>query len=152
MFPGGVYLGSDFGDTTVVGQLGRWPIRRHLELARCRSTGALANAIGLHVGTERRRMRGGALCWADGWAGLVGIQTPADLPRGGSEIVMAAAMGIGEVFRSVVLGDKLACRRASRLSAFSPGCEDAAGIGLAYLPARTGCWGSAISVRPRCGR
>ncbi|MCP3468458.1 hypothetical protein [Bradyrhizobium sp. CCGUVB23] len=137
MFPGGVYLGSDFGDTTVVGQFGRWPLRRHLELAGCRSTGAPAHAVALHVGTERRRMQGGALCWADGWAGLVGIETPADPPPAGNEIggVMAAAMGIGEVFRSVVLGDKLACRRTSRLSALSPGCEDAAGIDLAYLPA-----------------
>lgn len=137
MFPGGVYLGSDFGDTTVVGQFGRWPIRRHLELAGCRYTGAPAHAIALHIGTERPRMRGGALCWADGWAGLVGIEAPADPPRGGNEIggVMAAAMGIGEVFRSVVLGDKLACRRTSRLSALSPGCEAAAGIDLRYLPA-----------------
>jgi hypothetical protein len=30
MFPGGVYLGSDFGETTVVGQFDRWPIRRDL--------------------------------------------------------------------------------------------------------------------------
>lgn len=137
MFPGGVYLGSDFGDATVVGQFPRWPVRRHLELAGCRSTGAPAHAVVLHVGTERRRVQGGALCWADGWAGLVGVEAPADPPRGGNEIggVMAAAMGIGEVFRSVVLGDKLACRRTSRLSALSPGCEDAGGIDLAYLPA-----------------
>ncbi|WP_035703330.1 hypothetical protein [Bradyrhizobium genomosp. I (2014)] len=137
MFPGGVYLGSDFGDTTVVGQFGRWPVRRHLELAGCRSTAAPAHAVALHVGIERRRIQGGALCWADGWAGVVGIAAPADPPRDGNEIggVIAAAMGIGEVFRSVVLGDKLACRRTSRLSALSPGCEDAAGIDLAYLPA-----------------
>ncbi len=44
MFPGGVYLGSDFGDTTVVGQFGRWPIRRHLELAGCGTTNAPAHA------------------------------------------------------------------------------------------------------------
>ncbi len=137
MFPGGVYLGSDFGDTTVVGQFGRWPVRRHLELAGCRTTAAPAHAVALHVGTGRRRMQRGALCWADGWAGLVGIEAPADPPRSGNEIggVIAAAMGIGEVFRSVVLGDKLACRRFSRLSALSPGCEDATGIDLDYLPA-----------------
>ena len=43
-------------------------------------------------------------------------------------------MGIGEVFRSAVLGDKLACRRTSRLSALSPGCEDEDDIDLTYLP------------------
>jgi hypothetical protein len=135
MFPGGVYLGSDFGETTVVGQFGRWPIRRHLELAGCRTTNAPEHAIALHVGAGRRRMQRGAICWADGWNGLVGIEAPADPPRGGNEIggVLAAAMGIGEVFRSTVLGDKLACRR--RLSALSPGCEDEIDIDLAYLPA-----------------
>lgn len=49
--------------------------------------------------------------------------------------VAAGAMGIGEVFRSTVLEDKLACRRTSRLSAWSPGCEDVDDIDLAYLPA-----------------
>jgi hypothetical protein len=137
MFPGGVYLGSDIGNTTVVGQFGRWPLRRHLELAGCRTTNAPEHAIALHVGANRRCMQNGALCWADGWAGLVGMEAPADPPRGGNEIggVMAGAMGIGEVFRSAVLGDKLACRRTSRLSALSPGCEDVADIDLAYLPA-----------------
>jgi hypothetical protein len=137
MFPGGVYLGSDFGDTTVVGQFGRWPIRRHLELAGCRTTNAPEHAIALHVGAGRRRMQQGALCWADGWAGLVGVAAPADPPRGGNEIggVLAGAMGVGEVFRSAVLGDKLACRRTSRLSALSPGCADGDDIDLAYLPA-----------------
>jgi hypothetical protein len=43
-------------------------------------------------------------------------------------------MGVGEVFRSATLGDKLACRRTSRLSALSPGYEDD-DIDLAYLPA-----------------
>jgi hypothetical protein len=137
MFPGGVYLGSDFGDTTVVGQFGRWPIRRHLELAGCRTTSAPEHAVALHVGVDRRRIQNGALCWSDGWAGLVGIEAPANPPRVGNEIggVMAGAMGIGEVFRSAVLGDKLACRRTSRLSALSPGCEDLADVDLAYLPA-----------------
>jgi molybdopterin/thiamine biosynthesis adenylyltransferase len=137
MFPGGVYLGSDFGATTVVGQFGRWPIRRHLELAGCRTTNAPEHAMALHVGAGRRRMQHGALCWADGWAGLVGIEAPADPPRGGNEIggVLAGAMGIGEVFRSAVLGDKLACRSTSSLSALSPGCEDGDDIDLAYLPA-----------------
>jgi hypothetical protein len=137
MFPGGVYLGSDFGETTVVGQFGRWPIGRHLELAGCRTASAPEHAIALHVGTGRRRVQRGALCWADNWAGLVGIEAPADPPPGGNEIggVMAGAMGIGEVFRSAVLGDKLACRRTSRLSAISPGYEDGDGIDLAYLPA-----------------
>lgn len=137
MFPGGVYLGSDFGDTTVVGQFGRWPLRRHLELAGCRTTNAPGHAVALHVGADRRRIQNGALCWADGWAGLVGIEAPADRPRTGNEIggVVAGAMGIGEVFRSTVLGDKLACRRTSRLSASSPGCEDVDDINLAYLPA-----------------
>jgi hypothetical protein len=137
MFPGGVYLGSDFGDTTAVGQFGRWPIRRHLELAGCRTTNAPEHAIALHVGADRRRMQRSAMCWADGWAGLVGIEAPADPPRGGNEIsgVLSGAMGIGEVFRSAVLGDKLACRRTSRLSALSPGCEDIDDIDLAYLPA-----------------
>lgn len=136
MFPGGVYLGSDFNDTTVVGQFGRWPIRRHLELAGCKTMNAPEHAVGLHVGAGRRRIQNGALCWADGWAGLVGIEAPADRPRGANEIggVMAGAMGVGEVFRSAVLGDKLACRRTSRLSALSPGCEDEDDIDLAYLP------------------
>jgi hypothetical protein len=137
MFPGGVYLGSDFGETTVVGQFGRWPIRRHLELAGCRTANAPEHAIALHVGADRRRVEHGALCWADGWAGLVGIEAPADPPRGGNEMggVIAGAMGIGEVFRSAVLGDMLACRRTSRLSALSPGCEAEDDIDLAYLPA-----------------
>jgi hypothetical protein len=137
MFPGGVYLDSDFGNTTVVGQFGRWPIRRHLELAGCRTTNAPEHAIALHVGTGRRRMQNGALCWADGWAGLVSIEAPADPSHGGNEIggVMAGAMGVGEVFRTAVLGDKLSCRRTSRLSALSPGCEDVDDIDLAYLPA-----------------
>jgi hypothetical protein len=136
MFPGGVYLGSDFNDATVVGQFGRWPIRRHLELAGCRTMNAPEHAVGLHVGAGRRRIQNGALCWADGWAGLVGIEAPADRPRGANEIggVMAGAMGVGEVFRSAVLRDKLACRRTSRLSALSPGCEDEDDIDLAYLP------------------
>ncbi|CCE08077.1 hypothetical protein BRAS3843_2560026 [Bradyrhizobium sp. STM 3843] len=79
----------------------------------------------------------GALCRADGWAGLVGIEAPADAPRGGNEIggVLAVAMGIGEVFRSAVLGGKLACRRTSRNSASSPGYEDGDDVDLAYLPA-----------------
>lgn len=137
MFPGGVYLGSDFGDATAVGQFGRWPIRRHLELAGCRTTHAPEHAIALHVGAERRRVQHGAVCWADGWTGFVGIDAPADPPRGGNEIggVIAGAMGIGEVFRSAVLGDMLACRRTSRLSALSPGCEAGDDIDLAYLPA-----------------
>lgn len=137
MFPGGIYLGSDFGETTVVGQFGRWPLRRHLEVAGCRTTNAPEHAIALHVGAGRRRMQRGVQCWADGWAGLVGIEAPADPPRGGNEIggVLAGAMGIGEVFRSAVLGDKLACRRTSRFSALSPGCEDGGDIDLAYLPA-----------------
>lgn len=137
MFPGGVYLGSDFGEKTVVGQFGRWPIRRHLELAGCRTTTAPEHAIALHVGAGSRGMQHGALCWADGWAGLVGIEAPIDPPRGGNEIggVLAGAMGIGEVFRSAVLGDKLACRGTSRLSALSPGHEDEDGIDLTYLPA-----------------
>lgn len=137
MFPGGVYLGSDFVETTVVGQFGRWPIRRHLELAGCRTTNAPEHAIALHVGAGRRGMQRGALCWAEGWAGLVGIEAPADPPRGGNEIggILAGAMGIGEVFRSAVLGDKLACHRTSTLSALSPGCEEGDEIDLAYLPA-----------------
>jgi hypothetical protein len=91
-----------------------------------------------HVGTERRRMQRGALCWADGWAGLVGVEAPADQPCDGNEIagVLAGAMGIGEVFRSAVLGDMLACRRTSRLSASSPdGTDSGDDIDLAYLPA-----------------
>lgn len=76
MFPGGVYLGSDFADTTVVGQFGRWPLRRHLELAGCRTTNAPGRAVALHVGADRWRMQNGALRWADGWAGLVGIEAP----------------------------------------------------------------------------
>jgi hypothetical protein len=93
MFPGGVHLGSDFGDTTVVGQFGRWPIRRHLELAGCRTTNAPEHAIPLHVGADRRRMQHGAMCWADGWAGLVGIEAPADPPRGGNEISGVRPLG-----------------------------------------------------------
>ena len=137
MFPGGVYLGSDFGDATVVGQFARWPIRRHLELAGCRTTNAPEHAIALHVGADRRHVQHGLLCWADGWAGLVGIEAPANPPRSGNEIggVLAGAMGIGEVFRSAVLEDKLACRRTSRLSALSPFCEDGDDIEFAYLPA-----------------
>jgi hypothetical protein len=137
MFPGGVYLGSDFVDTTVVGQFGRWPLRRHLELVGCRTTSAPEHAIALHVGAGRRRVQHGARCWTDGWAGLVGIEAPVDPPCGGNEIggVLAGAMGIGEVFRSAVLGDKLACRRTSRLSALSPGCESGDDVDLAYLPA-----------------
>lgn len=135
MFPGGVYLGSDFGETTVVGQFSRWPLRRHLERAGCRTTNAPEHAIALHVGAGR--IQRGAQCWADGWAGLVGIKAPADPPRGGNEIggVLAGAMGIGEVFRSAVLGDKLACRRTSRLSALSPRGEGGDDMDLAYLPA-----------------
>jgi hypothetical protein len=137
MFSGRVYLGSDFGDATAVGQLCRWPIRRHLELAGCRPTNAPEHAITLHVGADRRRMQHGAMCWTDGWAGLVGIEAPAGPPSGGNEIsgVLSGAMGIGEVFRSAVLGDKLACRRTSRMSALSPGREDIDDINLAYLPA-----------------
>jgi hypothetical protein len=137
MFPGGVYLGSDFAETTMIGQLGRWPLRRHLELVGCRTTNPPEHAIALHVGAGRRRVQHSARCWADGWAGLVGMEAPVDPPCGGNEVggVLAGAMGIGEVFRSAVLGAKLACRRTSRLSALSPGCEDRDDLDLAYLPA-----------------
>jgi hypothetical protein len=137
MFPGGVYLAASFGEPTVVGQFGRWPMRRHLELVGCRTTAAPEHAITLHVGLDRRRIRRGVRCWADGWTGLVGPDAP-DIPlQSGNEIggALAGALGIGEAFRSAVLGDKLACRRTSKLSALSPGSDEVGEIDLAYLPA-----------------
>ncbi|WP_338693230.1 hypothetical protein V5279_43435 [Bradyrhizobium sp. 26S5] len=136
MFPGGVFLGAGFGAPTVVGQFGRWPLRRHLELVGCRSTAAPDHAAVLHVGVEGGQLDRGARCWANGWTGFVGVEAPAT-PSAGNEIggVLAGALGVGEVFRSTVLGDKLACRRTSKLSALAPGLEEPAELDLGYLPA-----------------
>jgi hypothetical protein len=137
MFPGGVYLAGNFGERTIAGQFAGWPLRRHLELAGCRTTAVPDHAITLHVGPYPHQVDRGVRCWADGWTGFVGPDAPAGCPKGGNEIggVLAGALGIGEAFRSAVLGDKLACRRTSRLSALSPGSDDVGEIDLAYLPA-----------------
>ena len=70
MFPGGVYLAGSFGEPTIVGQFARWPLRRHLELAGCRTTAVPDHAITLHVGPYPHRVDRGVRCWADGWTGL----------------------------------------------------------------------------------
>lgn len=133
MFPGGVYLGSDFGETTVLGQFGRW-IRRHLEVAACTDYERSRTMGALHVGADRRRMQKGALCWPTARPASSASRhrpirpAPAtDQRRGGG-----AMGGIGEVFRRTVVGDKPASRRTS---ASSPGCEDVDAIDLAYQPA-----------------
>jgi len=136
MFPGGVFLGAGFDAPTIVGQFGRWPLRRYLELAGCRSSAAPDHAAVLHVGVEGGRSERGARCWASGWTGFVGLEVPTT-PSPGNEIggVLAGALGVGEVFRKAVLGDKLACRRTSGLSALTPGLEEPAEMDLQYLPA-----------------
>jgi len=136
MFPGGVFLGGGFDAPTIVGQFGRWPLRRHLELVGCRSSAAPDHAAVLHVGVEGGRSERGARCWASGWTGFVGVEVPTTPPPG-NEIggVLAGALGVGEVFRKAVLDDKLACRRTSRLSALTPGLEEPAELDLHYLPA-----------------
>jgi hypothetical protein len=58
-------------------------------------------------------------------------------PRAGNEIggVLAGALGIGDAFRSAVLGDLRAARRTSMLSAFSPGSIGEEDAELRHLPA-----------------
>lgn len=137
MFPGGVYLAGGFEEPTLVGQFPRWPLRRHLELAGCRTAVAPNHAITLHVGSDRSPVGGAVRCWAEGWTGVCSPHAPTEPMRDANEIggVLAGALGIGEVFRSAVLGDILACRRTSRLSALSPGGDGPDEIDLDNLPA-----------------
>lgn len=137
MFPGGVYLAGVFDRPTVVGQFRGWPMRRHLELAGCRTTAAPEHAIALHIGPDPHGVHCGLRCWADGWTAVVSPNAPVVQPKVGNEIggVLAGALGIGEIFRSAVLGDLRAGRRTSRLSALSPGFDDGTAEELRHLPA-----------------
>jgi len=137
MFPGGVYLAGVFDGPTVVGQFRGWPIRRHLELAGCRTTAAPEHAIALHIGSDPHGVHRSLRCWADGWRAAVSPNAPAVQPKVGNEIggVLAGALGIGETFRSAVLGDLRAGRRTSKLSALWPGFDDGTAEEPRHLPA-----------------
>jgi hypothetical protein len=136
MFPGGVYLAERFDQPTVVGQFRGWPLRRHLEIAGCRTNAVPEHAVALHVGTQPRGGRREFLCWADGWTAVASPNAPLDPPRSGNEIggVLAGALGVSEIFRAAVLGDLRAGRRRSRLSAFSPANANVTPAELRYLP------------------
>ena len=140
MFPGGVFLAERFDEAAVVGQFRGWPMRRHLELAGCRTTAAPEHAIALHIGSDPHRVHRGLRCWADGWTAVTSPNASVVQPKVGNEIggVLAGALGISETFRSAVLGDLRAGRRTSRLSAFSPGSDDGIADDLRHLPAA--CW------------
>lgn len=136
MFPGGVHLAGGFDEPTLVGQSRGWPLRRHLEAAGCRTNTAPDHAISLHIGPDPHGTRRGLRCWADGWTAVVSPNAPSVQPRCGNEIggVLTGALGVGEVFRSAVLGELLAGRRTSRLSAFAPGDAGDEEAELRHLP------------------
>jgi len=136
MFPGGVHLAGCFDQPTVVGQSRRWPLRRHLEAAGCRPNNAPDHAIALHIGADPHGTQSGLRCWADGWTAVVSPNAPSAQLRSGNEIggVLAGALGVGEAFRSAVLGDLRAGRSTSRLSAFSLGGTGEEEAELRHLP------------------
>ncbi len=76
MFPGGVYLGQHFDETTIVGHRLRAPLRRHLEAAGCRLENPPPHAMRLHVGADAPADYRGLRCWAEGWAAAVAPKAP----------------------------------------------------------------------------
>ena len=137
MFPGGVYLGLPFEETTIVGRRLRAPLRRHLEAAGCRIENPPAHAERLHIGADAPLDHRGLRCWAEGWAAAVSPKAPEQPPAAGNEIsgVLAGAMGVTELFRVAVFGDIRAGRRTQRLSALRPGGAEGPEPELLRLPA-----------------
>lgn len=96
-------------------QFGRWPIRRHLEVAGCSTTNAPGQWVRCMLASiagacRRARYAGPTARPASSASRHRPIRSaPAtDQRRGGG------AISIGEVFRSTVVGDKPASRRTSR--------------------------------------
>jgi hypothetical protein len=137
MFPGGVYLGQTFEETTAVGHRLRAPLRRHLEAAGCRAENPPPHAARLHVGADAPIHHQGLRCWAEGWTAAVSPKAPEKPITVGNEIggVLAAAMGVTELFRVAVFGDIRAGRRTQRLSALRPGAAEGPEPELRRLPA-----------------
>lgn len=137
MFPGGVYLGQPFEETTIVGHRLRAPLRRHLEAAGCRAENPPPHAAQLHVGADAPAGYSGLRCWAEGWSAAVSPKAPGQPAAAGNEIsgVLAGAMGISELFRVVVFADIRAGRRTLRLSALRPGAAEESEPALRRLPA-----------------
>lgn len=120
MFRRGVYLASAGDPACRLALHGAGSFRRRLVTAGARDQPAPQGAERLHVG--RGATYGAVACWTDGWSAWVGPgQTPgAAAPSNEISGVLAAALGLQEVFRRHVLLDLRAGRRTYGLSAWGP--------------------------------